>query len=197
MATTQETRAWSARWDLPRAEHTRPRLMRLITPIRTVVHASVTVRPSRIHGSGLFARSLIRVGSLVVSLGGEQYTVEEVRAGAARAESLSGLSEGVYLGLPASAPKGLDEFINHSCDPNLWIDEDVKLVARYPIRRGDELTVDYSTWEIDDTWSLVPPCSCGTPECRGAVTGRDFARDDLKLRYRGHLLSPLVDRLAG
>ena len=34
--------------------------------------------------------------------------------------------------------------LNHSCDPNTWL-EGLNLVARRDIRRGDEITVEYAT----------------------------------------------------
>lgn len=42
--------------------------------------------------------------------------------------------------------RGDDEsyFINHSCDPNLWMVDAFTLVARHNIQSGSELTADYA-----------------------------------------------------
>lgn len=61
--------------------------------------------------------------------------------------------------------------INHSCDPNTWL-EGLNLVARRPIAAGDEITVDYATFCND----IMEPfeCSCGSANCRGIVRGTDY-----------------------
>jgi len=35
-------------------------------------------------------------------------------------------------------------------------------------------------------------CRCGSPLCRGVITGDDWRRTDLQARYRGHF-SPFID----
>lgn len=39
--------------------------------------------------------------------------------------------------------------INHSCDPNTWLDGGLNTVARIPIKVGDELTLDYATFCVN------------------------------------------------
>lgn len=41
-------------------------------------------------------------------------------------------------------------FINHSCDPNVWMLDEVTLAARRKVQQGDELTGDYAMWEADE-----------------------------------------------
>jgi D-alanine-D-alanine ligase len=58
---------------------------------------------------------------------------------------------------------------NHSCDPNT-VFEGLNVVALRNIRRGEELTLDYSL-ACDDT--MIPfECSCGSANCRGEIRGR-------------------------
>lgn len=57
---------------------------------------------------------------------------------------------------------------NHSCSPNTAY-EGLNVYATRPIRRGEELTLDYATM-MDDT--LEPfPCQCGESCCRGWIRG--------------------------
>jgi SET domain-containing protein len=63
------------------------------------------------------------------------------------------------------------EYINHSCDPNLFyriVYEHILYIAKRDIRRGEELTVDYQFAEDAER----VPCSCGTPACRGTINVR-------------------------
>lgn len=65
------------------------------------------------------------------------------------------IGEGVYLGSPVGtydrerANKG--DFINHSCDPNVWMQDEVTSVARRDVRAGEELTMDYAMIREDDS----------------------------------------------
>jgi D-alanine-D-alanine ligase len=73
--------------------------------------------------------------------------------------------------------------INHSCDPNTWL-EGLDLVARRAIPEGEELTVDYATFMGES----MPPfeCGCGTADCRGTVRGADHLQPFLE-HYGTHV----------
>ena len=60
------------------------------------------------------------------------------------------------------------ELVNHACDPNLRalrIRGHIFYFTRRPIRKGEELTLDYG-------YSKKSPrvvCRCGSPSCRGII----------------------------
>jgi len=57
---------------------------------------------------------------------------------------------------------------NHSCDPNTVYDGlNVKAIRN--ISKGEELTLDYSSF-LDEHMEPFE-CQCGSPECRGVITG--------------------------
>jgi len=65
---------------------------------------------------------------------------------------------------------GLDDLVNHSCDPNcgLWQSGgDTFLLSLREIAAGAELSFDYSTSMVDEPWSME--CACGERACRGVV----------------------------
>ncbi len=78
--------------------------------------------------------------------------------------------------------------LNHSCDPNSWLDG-LNLIARRPIARGEEISLDYATFCGPDMNGFV--CSCSTEACRGLITSVDHLLPDLDSRYGTHL-SPYV-----
>jgi D-alanine-D-alanine ligase-like ATP-grasp enzyme len=72
--------------------------------------------------------------------------------------------------------------INHSCDPNTWL-EGLDIVARRDIAQGEELTIDYATFCGP---AMAPfACQCGSPDCRGLVTGDDHLLPEIGERYAG------------
>jgi SET domain-containing protein len=156
------------------------------------LHPAVEVRPSPVAGSGLFARTPLPAGTAVSRLGGRLVTGDELRVLLATAESYVDtitVAPDAHLVLPAGRPNGKG---NHSCDPNLWWAEPYTLVARRDITAGAELTNDYATSTGEPDFAM--PCRCGTAVCRGVVTGRDWARPDLRQRYGGHWVPALLGR---
>lgn len=62
--------------------------------------------------------------------------------------------------------------LRHSCDPNVFLDmSELWLWALMDINSGDRLTMDYATTE--DKLRRQFACQCGSPECRGWITGYD------------------------
>lgn len=154
------------------------------------------IRRSPIHGHGIFACGKITYGEFVIAWGGQIYTIEQARAGVAKDDSLAGFDEGLYLGQDKGDPDDLDKFLNHSCDPTLWMVNQNVLCARRDIYCGEEITADYAIWEIDTFWSLNTVCHCGSPKCRSQITGNDWKRYDLQERYAGHFLPCINRRIA-
>lgn len=77
----------------------------------------------------------------------------------------------------SETPDDLDNFLNHSCDPNCDVvvfptNYAIALVANRDIFPGEAVTIDYDATEED----LVAQggsfeCACGTSNCRGRVVG--------------------------
>jgi len=63
--------------------------------------------------------------------------------------------------------------LNHSCDPNVILDtENMVMVARCDINKGDELSFFYPSTE----WEMDAPfiCLCGAANCIHVVAGARF-----------------------
>ena len=101
-----------------------------------------------------------------------------------------GVSE--YVELADLGPR-----VNHSCDPNCGVRLNETgmpdLVAREFIPLGEELTFDYATrnYSIDH---FPSHCCCGSPICRGSVTGWKDLPDERRRAY-GDLVSPYLRRM--
>jgi hypothetical protein len=154
----------------------------------------VVVRPSSIHGRGLFASRPIRAGEVLLRLGGATLSDADVRQQIERGERYDGLVLDEDLNLrimPADWP-GI--YGNHSCDPNIWLTAPVDLAARRDIGNGEEIVSDYATYTMATGWSL--DCACGSDVCRKTVTGDDWRRPDLQRRYAGHFARPIKRRIS-
>ena len=81
-------------------------------------------------------------------------------------------------------------FLNHSCEPNVGFAGNIILVAMRDIGPGEELTTDYALFDDHDG---TMKCRCGTPSCRGTITGGDWRRPDLQRKY-GHYFSAYLQR---
>jgi SET domain-containing protein len=84
-------------------------------------------------------------------------------------------------------------FINHSCEPNVGFAGNIVLVAMRDISAGEELATDYALF---DDYDAAMECRCGTPSCRGTVSGRDWQRPDLQRKYGSYFSSYLLRRLS-
>ncbi|TMI50964.1 SET domain-containing protein [Candidatus Bathyarchaeota archaeon] len=137
---------------------------------RSWLDPRLALRKSLIRGKGLVATQSIGVDEVVVVFGGTLFSKEDIAAGKANNRTLMQVDEDLWLGDPANQPLGEDYFLNHSCDPNLWITGDVTLTARK------------------------------NQHCRRIITGRDWMRKDQQARYRGHFtpfLNMRITRLEG
>ncbi len=150
----------------------------------------VELRESPIHGKGIFATAPIQADEVVAIWGGDVYAEAELSTLKLEgAWSTSMIEEGVLLFAPADAQ---DYFINHSCDPNLWMIDEVTLTARRDIAAGEEICGDFAVWESDPGY-IIDPCQCGAAQCRGRYCGDDWRLPELQQRYRGHFL-PFINR---
>jgi hypothetical protein len=92
-------------------------------------------------------------------------------------------------------PSGdLDDYINHSCDPNCHmtvVGNRAICYSLYIIQAGAELTFDYSTTATDthDKWKM--DCSCGSHKCRGTISGAQYLSPSIWEEYEKKGMLPL------
>jgi SET domain-containing protein len=126
------------------------------------------IAKSKIDGRGCFAAIDFHKRQKVAELAGE-------RVGRAEARKRIGTHERIRIcdvdgTVSIDAGRNGDEtaFINHSCDPNLFMRVQrghVLFFALRDIRAGDELSLDYGESHHDGRRR----CRCGAANCRGAI----------------------------
>jgi SET domain-containing protein len=163
---------------------------------RTAVSSKLSLGPSRIQGYGVLARERIAQGETVMEFGGETLSRQAMEAGDYRIPSIWPVERDTFIALPTSDPDvSLDEYLNHSCDANTWLTDEVTLTARRDIEPGEEVTLDQGTWNLDDDYiEDREPCSCGAGTCRRILTEADWRRADVQTAYAGHF-HPIIQAL--
>lgn len=145
----------------------------------------VFIAPTARCGIGLFTSREIAAGDIAIAVNDPNYL--------AKAKPywqiwLSGLthSDIFQVGHDLFIPPygGLDDFTNHSCDPNCGLRVSTvgfEMVALRAIHAGEELTYDYSTHQEHPAEDMI--CMCGAVFCRGVVRSFSTLPAPLRRRY--------------
>lgn len=142
------------------------------------------VRESPIHGKGLFAKQAIAAGEIVAVKGGhilskQEWTPLAQQLGSAEIQ----ISEELFIAPVREEQRdGGMLYTNHSCDPNIAMQGQIVFIAMRDIAPGEELTHD---WATTDDLDYVMACTCGSPHCRGVITGKDWMKQELQKKYKG------------
>lgn len=110
---------------------------------------------SPIAGEGVFAGRDFVAGEKIWTMTGRVYG--NSRTG--QDPDFVGLAPGLWMDPDAPLNK-----LNHSCAPNAHFGPKRQLFALHPIRKGAEITFDYSTSEVDAQWTMA--CDCRAKGCR-------------------------------
>lgn len=155
-----------------------------------------TVRESQIHGRGLFATADIAKGEVVAVKGGRIVDRETLRREITPKLGPVEIQIGDDLFIAPVTDEERESsmlYSNHSCDANLGMRGEITFVAMRDIRAGEELTHDWCTTD-DDDYSVQ--CKCGSANCRGTLTGKDWQRLELQKRYAGYFSAYLAEKIA-
>jgi hypothetical protein len=148
-----------------------------------------TVRNSKIHGRGVFAKRPIRKGSRVIEYTGPIITTKEADEVGAAMEG--GLAHTMLFSIDKKrvidGTKGGDaRYINHSCDPNCEAIQDgdqIFIESLRPIKQGEEITYDYHLQvegKITDKVKKEYACLCGSAKCRGTQIAPEILEKQAK-----------------
>jgi hypothetical protein len=145
---------------------------------------NVTVGASRINGTGVFAASRFASGDVVLVIDDSHAVDAEHPVPPGEEHHCDYLEHGrtVWMQPP-------ERYINHSCDPNVYVRtaEGVRqVVAIRAIDAGEEIAYDYCINSYGDT---VWICRCGAARCRHTIHS-DFFHLPLELQKE---YLPLLD----
>jgi hypothetical protein len=147
-----------------------------------MLHPSIEVKDSSIHGTGLFALELIPAHSVLWKLDSCDAPVKLEDIPKDKWHLAYSYRDDQYVLTTDGS-----QYTNHSCDANTWWIDDETMTASRDIFTGEEITYDYATSEANywHGWT----CHCGAHNCRKVITGQDCRRREFRQRYQGHLPS--------
>lgn len=133
----------------------------------------IYLKDSAQHGKGVFAAVPIATGEKILKFTGPLVQYSQLDHDDYHLQ----IGVELYLG-----PSGeCDDYVNHCCNPNTTLDDDLNLVALRAISPDEEITWDYST-AIDEEDFPGFTCQCGAPNCRKIV--RSFRHLELTDQLR-------------
>lgn len=138
----------------------------------------ISIRKSKIQGRGVFAEKNFKKGEKILPIKGP---VIIYSASPDRRIGQDWLNVGLnkWKIAPHNSPWN---FLNHSCRPNAGLEGSNAVVAIRPVKKNEEITLDYSFTESYKAWSMR--CQCGLPECRKIIRSIQFLPDNLFNKYK-------------
>ncbi|PIN86663.1 hypothetical protein COV19_04080 [Candidatus Woesearchaeota archaeon CG10_big_fil_rev_8_21_14_0_10_44_13] len=140
------------------------------------------VRRSKIEGKGLFAAADIKKDEPILTVKGRiiksYYDPKWYNEG----PRWLSLREKVWIAPHSSNPW---RYINQSCNPNAGLKGRTTVVAMRKIKKGEEITIDYSITECDPYWKME--CLCGEKNCRGTIRSIRFLPKRLFRKYEPYI----------
>jgi SET domain-containing protein len=138
------------------------------------------------HGrKGLFAVVSIDKGEILIDLNGEKTLSSPTK------RSLQ-IGEGKH----AFGSEETVGYLNHSCEPNVFLDFSCLCVrALKDIRAGEEITIHYAATEYEMHDSFA--CDCGSPACLRTIRGFKFLTREQQLKLKPYLAPYLLRKLEG
>jgi SET domain-containing protein len=136
------------------------------------INFKMKLAPSKIHRWGVYAQEPIPANRKVIEYTGQRISRKETKRRAMSSDLIYLFTLDDYWTIDGAAGGSGAEYINHSCEPNLAariVRGHILYVSRRPIRKGEELTVDY---HFDKKVDRIP-CTCGAPRCRGTINVLD------------------------
>jgi len=127
------------------------------------------IRDSRIHRFGVFAADVIPARRCVIEYTGRLLRMPDAerelcKPGRPRRALMARLGRGWIIDAIRGGSGA--EYVNHSCDPNLFVRKTrwhIFLMSRRRIEQGEELTMDYKLRPRRPRFA----CTCGSEKCRG------------------------------
>lgn len=148
--------------------------------------------PSKGH-YGLFALEVVPAGELLTAWGGVVIHASQLDELPDAIRHLTvQIEEALYLTTEAHKA-GPADYVNHSCEPNAGMRGYSMLVALRDIAPGEEICYDYAMSDGSDYDEFT--CACGAAACRGRVTGQDWRKPELWLKYDGYFSTYLQRRI--
>jgi uncharacterized protein len=127
------------------------------------INSKLEIRDTKKYGNGVFATKDIAKDSIMCVLRGERMDVKElvnrVNSDKEYIDDPLQIGKRTYIDLDKNS-----RCFNHSCSPNAGLRKASEMFALSDIKKGEEVTFDYSLTIAPTVWSMK--CKCGSKNCR-------------------------------
>ena len=155
----------------------------------------IKIKKSAIEGKGMFAKEIIKKGEIAIVWGGIVVAKEKIKKGLIKVKKYSDveIDDGIYL-IDKQDYQGEvdDSLLNHSCNSNLWMENEITISAKRDIIKGEELTLDYALFSTELDHGLRE-CNCNSKICRGVFSPNDWMNKELQNRHKNKF-SPFINK---
>ncbi len=132
---------------------------------------------SKIAGMGVFAGEDIKKGGFILHMKGKRICrIYDTKRDLERCANWCGLRKDFWI-----SPEFPIVQTNHSCNPNMGITGMVTFRALRDIKKGEELTFDYSICDETLDWDMS--CNCGSKNCRKIIRSVQFLPEKIFKSY--------------
>ena len=142
----------------------------------------IYIGKSKLHGKGLLVSRNIKKGEVVFIIKGKKVNFLINNKKQAKIAGLNWVGVGKNEWID---PINHCVFFNHSCNPNSAIKGRVVVVAIRNIKKGEEITFDYSLNEADIFWHIK--CHCGSKNCRKVIKSIQFLPQETFTKYISYI----------
>ncbi len=162
-------------------------------PYYSYMSPKLESRPNPVKGNcGVFCREPVAKDEIVALWGGRVLSADEIdRDMPTFTQQILQIEDEFFMMTPSMEPS---DCFNHSCEPNVGMSGQIGLIAMRDIGVGEEICLDYAMCDGSDYDEF--DCMCGTPGCRGRITGDDWKRPELWELYDGYFSPYLQRRIA-
>jgi len=126
--------------------------------------SKIQVEQSKLHGKGLMATRDIEEGEFLGYVSGPIVEIRNFTKALSK-KTLDWIGVGRYTWI--NTDKSIFRYINHSCNPNSALVSKRTVRAIKPIKKGEEVTMDYSLTEAEEGWYIN--CKCKSKNCRHKI----------------------------
>jgi len=157
---------------------------------KSYINSKLVIRKSKLEGLGTFAVSKIEKGEILFIKGGHIASKDKLFF-VKMINSYLPIDDNFFIGAKSEEEEEkVKLYLNHSCNPNCGIRGEITFIAMRIIEEEEEITLDYAMVDNED-YSFQ--CNCDYPNCRRTITGFDWKKRDLQLRY-GNYFSEYLKR---
>lgn len=162
------------------------------------LNPNLKVKETKLYGGGVYSLTNIKKDTLLAIFGGYVMTAKEESKLPSLIKDLAHqIHENFVLGIKNVKKIQDSDMFNHSCNPNAGFNGQIFLVSLKNIHKGEQITFDYAMvlHKSRGVKTYKMKCLCGSKNCRGVITDKDWKNKNLQEKYKGYFQYYLEEKI--